>query len=90
MLWMSEKAVEYRLSWEMAIRGQWTREEIVFKDSETKDHFDQHATLKKWAETGEEPIRNVKLEWRPIEFGEWEEVDAQKDDSLRRFQRRDN
>lgn len=54
--------------------GEWDRVEVVWKEGEEKDHLDQHATLKQWAETREQPIRNVKLEWRPIDVGDWEPV----------------
>jgi hypothetical protein len=95
---MAEKAMEYRLSWEMPIDswkltaierrygrdvwpaydwdtlGEWEQTEVVWKADEENDRLDQHATLKKWAETRSQPIRNVKLEWRPIDLGNWEPV----------------
>jgi hypothetical protein len=94
---MTERMMEYRLSWEMpidhwkiseieTIHGrdvwpkydwdtlEWHQQEVVWRDGNEGDHFDQHATLKQWAETREQPIRNVKLEWRPIDVGNWEPV----------------
>lgn len=41
--------------------------------NESSDPWDQYNTLKKWAEEGTEPIRNVKLEKR-IDEPRWEEV----------------
>jgi hypothetical protein len=73
--------MEYRLSWEMLVPAPtggwdtvWTETSRVFGDEPDSDGFDQYETLKRWAESGEEPVRNVKLEWRPV--AEWEEVPA--------------
>lgn len=41
--------------------------------TEREDPWDQYRTLKGWAETKEQPIRNVKLE-RRIDEPQWEEV----------------
>lgn len=95
---MTEKTMEYRLSWEMPIDswkvseierahgrdvwatydwdtlGEWGETQITWAEGEDTDQLDQHATLKEWAETREQPIRNVKLEWRPIDIGNWEPV----------------
>ena len=54
--------------------GEWRRQEVTWRDGNEGDHLDQHATLVKWAETREQPIRNVKLEWRPVDVGNWELV----------------
>lgn len=57
--------------------GEWEQIEVVWKDTEENDRLDQHAQLKRWAETREQPIRNVKLEWRPIDLGNWEPVGSE-------------
>lgn len=98
---MSEKIMEFRLSWEMptdhqliaAIElrygktvwprydwdklelGKWSVTEVLWRNGDQGDHLDQHATLKKWAKTREQPIRNVKLECRPVDIGDWELVE---------------
>lgn len=43
--------------------GEWLRTEVVFIGN---DRFDQYHTLKRWAETREQPIRDVLLEKREI------------------------
>lgn len=65
-------AKEYRLSWEYAtaFSGDWyPTERVAPGDS---DILDQYETLKRWAESGEEQIRNVKLEARKP--NDWVEV----------------
>ena len=54
--------------------GTWVTSETRWKEGDRDDGMDQYETLKKWAETREQPIRNVKLEWRPVDEGNWEEV----------------
>lgn len=44
-------------------------------ENESSDPWDQYNTLKRWAEEGAEPIRNVKLE-RQISEPRWEEVSS--------------
>ena len=58
--------IEYRISWEAkpGPSHPWMPTERIFTDAEDTDGFDQFETLKRWAESGEEPVRNVKLEWR--------------------------
>lgn len=55
---------EYRLSWEYrsAFSGEWYPSARVA--SEGSDILDQHAKLSEWERTGEEPIRNVRLQER--------------------------
>lgn len=40
----------------------------------TTDPWDQHKTLKAWAESREQPIRNVELERRDIRPDDWQPV----------------
>lgn len=54
--------------------GDWHRTEVVFLYRD--DRMGQYHTLKQWAETREQPIRNVRLEKRQVperEIG-WEPV----------------
>lgn len=54
--------------------GTWVTSEVRWKDGEREDGFDQYNKLKEWSETKEQPIRNVKLEQRPVDEGNWEKV----------------
>ena len=100
---MTERVMEYRLSWEMPVDswklvevenqhgksiwptydwdtlGEWGPIEIIWREDGEKDHLDQYATLKQWAEERKQPIKNVKLEWRPVDLGEWEPVEEDDD-----------
>jgi hypothetical protein len=100
---VTERVMEYRLSWEMPVNawvvdaiqqiygkdcwptcdwdtlGEWRETEVIWRSDEVKDHLDQYATLKQWAEKREQPIRNVKLEWRPVDLGNWEPVGEEED-----------
>lgn len=66
---MSEEQIRYRISWDMpnVFNPEWHT-----VTSETDDPWDQYNQLKEWERTGEEPIRNVKLEkstvvWKPLD-----------------------
>jgi hypothetical protein len=62
--------IEYLLSFETRLPGSAWRatHRIASADS---DILDQYATLKRWAETGEEPVRHVTLKQREVVVGEW-------------------
>lgn len=53
--------------------GEWTRIEVVFRGDE---RMGQYHTLKRWAETREQPIRDVRLERREARPAEQGWVDA--------------
>jgi len=53
------KAVWRRYDWDKL--GEWHRTEVVFTGAE---RMDQYNTLRRWADTREQPIRNVLLECR--------------------------
>lgn len=65
------KAIWPRYDWDTL---EWRQTEVIWREGEREDGLDQYETLKNWAETREQPIRNVKLEWRPIDLGNWEPV----------------
>jgi len=61
----------YRITWEMLSPHNhihWSTVERI-----TKDPWDQYNTLKGWEESGEEPVRNVKLE-EQVSEPVWREV----------------
>lgn len=59
--------------WDWETLGEWHRTEIIFTGGE---RMDQYNTLRRWAETRKQPIRNVKLERReaPLPTEGWELV----------------
>lgn len=54
----------------------WHRTEVKFLEG--SDRMGQYETLKRWAETREQPIRNVVLERREVDLTDegWEAVDG--------------
>lgn len=70
---MSEER-EWRVSWEAIMFGtDWHPSERVTSDE--ADARDQYDTLREWERTGEEPIRNVRLERR--EPSEWKAASSE-------------
>lgn len=69
---MEGRAVWPTFDWDKL--RDWHRTEVVFLEG--SDRMGQYHTLKKWAETREQPIRNVVLERReiPVEDEGWEVV----------------
>ena len=59
-----------RLDWAL-LNEQWHTTEVEFTGDE---RIGQYRTLKRWAETGEQPIRNVVLERGTASVVEWTAV----------------
>jgi hypothetical protein len=60
----------YRVSWEMpsAVRSEWEWHRTEKEHDSLVEAVDQYLALKGWETTGEEPIRNVKLEKATVEW----------------------
>lgn len=63
--------------WRTLSMGSW--EQLSWRptsreDDQFADIADQHAQLKLWADTHQQPIRNVLLERRPKNVAQWEPV----------------
>ena len=61
--------------WDWDTLGEWRRTEVVFRGDERLDQYNQ---LRRWAETREQPIRNVRLERRkaPDPNEGWQRADG--------------
>jgi hypothetical protein len=84
---MQAAAMEERYGkyvWNQLLPEQWDalswREPTVRVGSEGSDIHDQHRTLREWARTHDQPIRNVRLERRerPNPDDGWAEVDDER------------